>query len=317
MPNPVNPTVAELTGGVYMETAASILRGKPIPYVMLHGNGTSYSEELLPGTANSGYDVLVDWENANQFVVDVMGSHINNGSTITRWNPEPHAFWPGLYCVGCKLVQSLGVVVTDEDVAGALSYDYAAYHLTFAPLTYQLGVNGGSSPSGGEISRYVTRPPSKLVGESIQVQGIIKYVSDGGIVATPPTIKSSYTEFTLIQEYVPEPITNILAKAQLYQNTINTVPFDTAYDAYSVGTVLYLGLGERERLPFSSTGAVLWRLPHRFLFRPQGWNTALRLSAAAPPAAWEAVVAVSVGGSSWPPYPQSYDFARLFEVATN
>ena len=292
-----NPTVAELTGGTYMRTAR-----RQIPYVMLHRGGQSFHEKVSPSLANSSYAVLVDWDQANDFLVDVIGQHTNSGSAITRYNPEPHAFWPGLYCIDAELAESLGEVVSDADVAGALSYDYGAYTLTFAPLTYDLGTDADAQRNG-EITRYVTRPPSKMVGESIQLsngQLIFPYGSDNvtainppEVIATPPTYKSSYIEFTLIHELVPEAdsggLTNILAKAIGMQNCVNAVPFGVGGKdpAMTAGTVLYLGIGERERIPWSIGGTVLWRIPHHFVFRPQGWNTALRMcSAASPPAMW-------------------------------
>src|SRR4051794_19265890 len=79
----------------------------------------------------------VGWDDGTDFVRDMIGTHKKVGTEIFRTLPEPHPFYPWLYCVSCNSHAALGV--PDQEAADkAPRYDLIRYVLEYAALPYTL-----------------------------------------------------------------------------------------------------------------------------------------------------------------------------------
>jgi hypothetical protein len=302
-----------------------------IPYVMRGGLSTpdtDYIEDWTPNLVNASFVAIVAWADSDQFVLDMLGEHQQSGTIITRWNPEPHPYIPFLYCVGCKYLGNYGAMSQDEAYGNAIQFEYVAIACTFAAFFYDVKEDYEIDT---EIERYVERR-GKNIGQSISTNGMMEYVSDAngnplawtppkgngpGVVTipTPPAKHMPYREMTYTWRYVPGPIDNIIANSAAAYGKVNNDYFDplTCGTTYEEGTVLYLGM-EEEPIVCTPAGNLgrdrLYNVPHKFAWRPQGWNTAYRIGIDGTAGDFDGVRA---SGTGKPPYEMT-DFTKLFEV---
>lgn len=138
---------------------------------------TYYKESWTPALVNSSFVAKVDWEDANEFVVDMLGEHQQSGVKIRRHNPEQHPFNPNLYCVGCEIIRNLGELTRDISAGNSVKYEWVEYACTFAAFLYDIkdddDVDGDAN---GELIRYIERR-AKQAGQSIQANGLFEFAT--------------------------------------------------------------------------------------------------------------------------------------------
>lgn len=276
-----------------------------IQYWMLHGDGTAYKEIFKPDGCTSSFTIAVAWDSSSDWVVAMLGDNYRSGGLIRRYIPQAHPFFPSYYCVSCELSKGVGAMGSDPDVSGALHYDYAIYECHFSPLEYVVlsdAATDAITPTL-ELNRFVKKE-SKSKGEQIQAAGGFKF-GDGTPVSTPPTVAAGYREVLYTHMYVPDSIATIEKTADNYYSTVNLTEFD---GQYAVGTLLYLGITNKQRIPYTPSGNVCYHLQHSFMFRRQTWQMTYKPNTGAPPGDWAPVYNITTGA---PPY-ASNEFLDLF-----
>src|SRR5262245_18803564 len=88
---------------------------------------TYYKERYTPDLVNASLVVKFTWDDSVNGVLDFIGEHQKHGANITRFNPEPHPYLPGLYCVGMDLVRNLGTLTYEPSQNNAPRYEWVEY----------------------------------------------------------------------------------------------------------------------------------------------------------------------------------------------
>lgn len=254
---------------------------------------TYYKESWTPQLVNSSFVAKVAWEDANNFITDMIGEHRQVGTKLRRYNPEQHPFFPNLYCVGVELVRNLGVLTYDATANNAVEYEQCEYNCTFAAFLYDVKEDADvDSNSRKELIRYVERR-SKQVGQSLQANGLFEYVTaPHDAIPTPPSIHIPYKEVKHVWRYVPGPIENLRDVADAMYGKTNLTAFDVNYDlknpagGYNPGTLMYLGMDE-DPVPSTPAGNRLFHITHNYAFFRYGWDSVYRPNMGAPPNDWD------------------------------
>lgn len=158
-----------------------------IEYRILHEGGGGYLENFDAEGYTSTYICLVDWDDANTWVTDMLGTHSVVGGLIQRNNPEPHLYFPGLYCVRLELLRNYGVPTAADSAQGMIAYDEVAYRASFQALPYLLSSDSEAyTNSLKELSRYVSVKQSPGV-EALSRPGYgFQFYTNAGMPFVPP-----------------------------------------------------------------------------------------------------------------------------------
>ncbi len=286
-----------------------------VSYVMRGGISTpdtDYQDEFTPQNVNASFVALVNWDDAELFVVDMMGEHRQMGGQIARWNPEQHPTLAGLYCVGCKRLGNYGRMSRDP-VRNSVEFEGVAYACTFAAFLYDVledeDILDPDTLQKDESLRYVERT-RRNIGQSISTAGQFEYTTAPNLaIPTPPALMIPYSEFTYTWRYVPGPITDLEAACDQLYGTVN----DDEFEGKAEGTCIYLGM---EPEPIIATPALnrgvdrLYTIKHKVGFFKQGWNSVYRPNLGTPPGDWDTARNRTTGG---PPY-ESSNFNVMFQI---
>lgn len=281
-----------------------------------------YTENWAADQVTSTRVADVAWDDTDQFVLDCIGTHANVGGVLQRTLPEQQPFIPWLWCVRTNLQRTLGPPGADAD--GNPTFTTARYVLEYEALPYailtdeQIHAAGGTAPelTAAGTGRYVQREDQYSV-EALQLGGNT-FQWNGGVngPANPmgaqkilePTAKPFYTkELTYTHWFLPSVNDAAISAAQ---DCVNATTFDVqggpTNTGYPAGTVLYIGTA-KTILPSTPSGIVLYKLAHKFSYRPGGWNSLW----SPPDGAFEPVVQVANNAAS---IYSTYELANLFTL---
>lgn len=272
-----------------------------IPYVMQRTPeatvDTNYQENWTPDLVNSSFVAIVAWEDADLFVLNMLGEHQQNGASITRWNPEQSPFNTDLYCVGCKTVANLGAQSLDAANGFAVKFEYVAFACTFAAFLYDIKEDNQILVDGvpDESLRYVEKY-SDQVGQSISTTGMFEYskndagvfvpwVAPGGLtpaIPTPPALMLPYRKIEYRWRYVPGPLDDLEANSDLLYGHVN----DLVFDGKAAGTCMYVGM-KKNPVPSTPAGNRLFTVSHFVNYFRLGWNSVYRPKLGGGDAGWD------------------------------
>lgn len=152
---------------------------------------SSIQEQWAEGQNQTTAIATVAWDDAPQFLKDMLGTVELQGSQLTRTLPElcPYTNWH--YCVDAKLVQSYGQVEDGEPFADPdpaynnwPRFKWANYQLTFRSLLYDILADDEIDK---EYQRYVLRDGGyrarniKIPGGSYVFTGTTNPVGEVGV----------------------------------------------------------------------------------------------------------------------------------------
>ncbi len=271
------------------------------------------------------------WEDSDQFILECVGWCENNAGSLERHLPEPHPFYPNMWCVAADLVEGMGVPIIDEENG---FFDF--YDLVRGDIVPATGlIDSGSSPASGrarfvltykrlpfgvfadeevttEFSRFVQRKYGYAV-EHLPIPGTaLKFVDTGGAAGLDKVPVRLPTK-TLLYVWHDVPAGVNFRLPDTLETSIETclgqVNDDTFDDRYPAGT-LFLDTAETEPIELAS-GDFGFRITYKMIYRKSGWNTKYRIDDTVHDSGFYAVV-----DKTGNPVYSLEDFDSLFVLGT-
>jgi len=258
----------------------------------------SYSEDFITRGTNSFMKVRCAWEDAADFLFDILGSTTGNVSDpkYTRTLPLEHPGITDCWCVDAKLLSTPssskdGANQYDEALdTGMFTADWAIYGLTFSRLPYFVVSDSNvSSQTIPELFRYciiAERPRARertINSYSLKPLGdpdntnmlkvpAFKMDREQDIVITQYQIPAGLYPFTAIDNCLGKVNSETIELPISYEGTDSYVT-----RTYPAKTLLMRGVATDITMypgPVGDSGLLKWYrdIPLFFTYRPNGWN---------------------------------------------
>lgn len=273
---------------------AVVAPGITVPFEYLF---ESYSEDFITRGTNSFIKARCAWEDARDFLFDILGSTTGNVGDryYTRTLPLEHPGITDCWCVDAKLLSMPssskdGANQYDEALdSGMFTADWAVYGLTFSRLPYYVVEDSNvSSQTIPELFRYCViaeRPRAReftINSYTLKPEG----GSDDDLLKVPAFIMDREQDLVITQYQVPASlypftaIDNCLGK--INSETIELPISYEGEDSYVTRTfpeetLLCRGVATDITVypgPVGDSGVLKWYrdIPLFFTYRPNGWR---------------------------------------------
>jgi hypothetical protein len=264
-----------------------------VPFEFLFEN---YSEDFIVRGTNSFMKARVAWEDAGDFLYDILGSTdgMISGSSYTRLLPLEHPGITDCWCVDAKLLSTPsstkgGSNQYDEALdTGMFTCEWAVYGLTFSRLPYFVVSDADvASQTIKELFRYCViaeRPRAREF--TVNSYGLVVEADPTIVLKTPAFIMDREQDIVITQYQTPAG----LYPATAIENCLgrinqSVVELPVSYNGgssyvtrtYPVHTLLFRGLATDITVypgPVGDSGVLRWYrdIPMFFTYRPGGWR---------------------------------------------
>jgi hypothetical protein len=242
-------------------------------YTELRSSG---KEQYSDGGSTANRVFELNWSERTDFIDDLLGySYIgSDGTSVKRVLPDEHPQVENFFAVDAT-IEGKGVLDQDDD--GILSWTHAVVTANYKPCDYLLRPDG----NGTEQDRYTSRD-SNIAGEYLTVQNGLRFVTSKRVLAAAPGRLTTTQEITMTWRDVPA----LASSPFIWPNIkainscigrINSTNFDPGGYNFPPGTVLFIGLTPKFKLPkiggsvgANQNGLYMWDLAMKFLYRFNG-----------------------------------------------
>ncbi len=245
----------------------------PASYQELKGSPT-VTVDIISGEAQGNRSFKVAWADYGQFIYDLSGQWVTNGTTST-FVPASINFpgWPQLIVNNISVKPFMEETPASQTFTSLTSatntYPDAQVDVTYKPRQQYNDSGAGHHPGVPNVPNgTILEVSSKLATEALTTPGFGLYAVTGGgnqLLGGDTTgyIRIACNSFSLRWSRVPQPPWTSM---RAIEGLINAASFL----GYSASTVLFEG-ADRDA-SFQINGSDLWTIVYNFKSRSQSWN---------------------------------------------